>query len=330
MRFTPRQSPTPYLNRRDQYRLLGMVALLGLLMVAIEWTSRPESWRWLIPVNGSPAASAESREPRSPGPAGEDAGADVRLPAEVSGTVTIGETDADDRLIPLELLADIRDNTLGWRRPELPALQRALQAVEGLAAEEASQRARTDVTYTVLMLHPEDCRGRLVTLTGELRRLLPIEVPEELNSEPLYEGWMFTSDSHTRPIRYLCRALPPGVSPAETMSPTLVQVTGCFVKRSAYAAVGGQRVAPLLVCQSFRLWPSPAPVVPEGPGLEQFVRGMVVLIVVALIIMFWQFLVTRRRSGARLRPGQDATPPDLRGLALGGNAAAACELSPGE
>ena len=36
MRFDRRHKPTPYLNRRDQHRMLGLVGLLALVMVLFQ------------------------------------------------------------------------------------------------------------------------------------------------------------------------------------------------------------------------------------------------------------------------------------------------------
>ena len=49
MKLQPDHRPTPYLNRRDQYRLLTLLGLLCVMMVAIKWAAQPSSWHWLVP-----------------------------------------------------------------------------------------------------------------------------------------------------------------------------------------------------------------------------------------------------------------------------------------
>ena len=51
MQSTPDQQPVNYLGRKFQLRRLSMVALLGLVLVAIDRASQPSSWYWLTAVS---------------------------------------------------------------------------------------------------------------------------------------------------------------------------------------------------------------------------------------------------------------------------------------
>src|SRR6056297_1575133 len=57
MRFDQPQQPAPYLNRRDQWRLLSMVAVLCFVVIAILWAAQAKNWYWLIPPDNESAVN---------------------------------------------------------------------------------------------------------------------------------------------------------------------------------------------------------------------------------------------------------------------------------
>jgi len=65
MRFHTPSSPPPYFNRRDQRRLLAMVALLCLILVAARLSSRAKFWHWLFPADGNSSRSTAPSQPVS-------------------------------------------------------------------------------------------------------------------------------------------------------------------------------------------------------------------------------------------------------------------------
>ena len=63
MRFDKHRQPPPYLSRRDQYRMLGLVATLCLVLVGIQWAANPGNWVWFTQLgDGEDAAAVEGGE----------------------------------------------------------------------------------------------------------------------------------------------------------------------------------------------------------------------------------------------------------------------------
>ena len=57
MRFDKNRKPPPYLSRREQWRMLGLVAALCLVLVAIQWAANPDNWRWFTELGDGPEAA---------------------------------------------------------------------------------------------------------------------------------------------------------------------------------------------------------------------------------------------------------------------------------
>ncbi|MGD9856045.1 MAG: hypothetical protein AB7U20_13965 [Planctomycetaceae bacterium] len=332
MRFQTDHKPPPYLNRRDQYRLLAMVATLGLVMAAAMWAARPSSWYWLAPPtagagNASPIPALDEidfRVQSSPhDPLGPDTFRAVAVPNDEDPPVP-----PDDRSnapaaveIPAELLAAIEDNTLGLRRKESDAYHWMLSQIDRLPESTAAAQARSDVAFTVLMLEPDQYRGRLLSVTGDLRRLTEFPASEESGFAALYEGWLFTRDSGTNPYRIVCTQRPEGIPLGESLDPPVpVRVNGFFFKRYGYASQQGQHVAPMLIAKSLHvrlLLPTAAA---DGPELQHAMLGVVSVVVAGIMTMgVWFFISDRRFRNSRLdqlaAARLDATPENLAALA---------------
>lgn len=58
----PKRGRPPFLNQRDQFRMLTMVGLLTLVIIAARVAARPSSWYWLtgVPAEQSQQATGES------------------------------------------------------------------------------------------------------------------------------------------------------------------------------------------------------------------------------------------------------------------------------
>lgn len=63
MRFGQRSTPPPFLNRRDQKRMIGMILLLGMVVLAIRMTAQPKFWWWMFPDQQQPEINQPSDQP---------------------------------------------------------------------------------------------------------------------------------------------------------------------------------------------------------------------------------------------------------------------------
>ncbi|MEZ6145021.1 MAG: hypothetical protein R3B91_06230 [Planctomycetaceae bacterium] len=327
MKLQPDHRPTPYLNRRDQYRLLTLLGLLCVMMVAIKWAAQPSSWHWLVPPERQSAGDIPELKEIDFRVKAQDQSA---LPPDAFRIVELDEQGEDgpegseapstEVDVPADLLSPIEDNTVGLRRKELPAYELMLSRVDELTEHEATEAAQDDVAFTVLMLQSENYRGKLITVRGDLRRLTEFPAPKDSGFDILYEGWLFTRDSGTNPYRIVFTQRPVDVPLSESINPPVqVAVTGYFFKRYGYASQGGQHVAPLLIAKNPRIIPTVSPVPGDGSELQRIMLtaiGVIVFAVMCLGIWFYQSDRRFRRSRLSKIASErlDASAEDLQAL----------------
>ena len=327
MKFQQDSGRPPYLNRRDQYRLLAMVGVLCVVMVAINLAAKPGSWHWLVPPEQAtdhtapPLEELDFRVESTPTSTLRDDAFRVVETEETDDTASDEfDRDAVDIEIPSDVLEPIEDNTVGLRRAESPAYRMMLSRIDGLPDDLIARSGRDDVAFTVLMLQSDDYRGQLITVRGDLRRLTKFPPPKDSEFETLYEGWLFTRDSGTNPYRVVFTQPPDDVPLDESLNPPVrVEVTGYFFKRYGYASQGGQHVAPLLLAKRPEVIAAPQVIPVDRSELRNMMLtavGVVGVIVVGLLVWF-------ARSDRRFRESRlsqlaaarlDASPDDLAAL----------------
>lgn len=168
-------------------------------------------------------------------------------------------------------------------------------ALERSAAEHRHERWSADHAYgeiaedefpvfVDLFLHPEEYRGKPVTLRGHLVGPV-IVLPEEAESgfDQLYEAHLFDVDSQTNPTTVVFTDLPPGID-LEAEITDGISVTGYFLKIYWYRARGGQRqLAPLMLARTIEVT-TPTP--PEWPVPTWTIVALILIVaVVALLIV---------------------------------------------
>jgi hypothetical protein len=216
--------------------MLSMVALLALVLVAIERASQPSSWYWLT---GPPRPTAGSTT--QPGPDHDPARPPTPTP-EIRAAVAI----------PAEDLAAITDDSVGLRSEEIGPYHRILARARDLPNRYLESVA-SDTAFPVLLRQPEQFRGSVISVAGDLRRLMrfPIRENDEGISE-LYEALVFTADSGTTPYRIRLTQPPLGLPTGRMITPPVpVRVVGYFFKRDQYIVEEDLRIhsAPMLLAQ---------------------------------------------------------------------------------
>ncbi len=161
MQSPPERQPANYLGRRFQLRMLSMVALLALVLVAIERASQPSSWYWLT---GPPRPTAGSTT--QPGPDHDPARPPTPTP-EIRAAVAI----------PAEDLAAITDDSVGLRSEEIGPYHRILARARDLPNRYLESVA-SDTAFPVLLRQPEQFRGSVISVAGDLRRLMRFPIRE--------------------------------------------------------------------------------------------------------------------------------------------------------
>ncbi len=278
---------TPYLNRGDQYRMLGYCVLLVMLMFAMQSAAQPETWNWMF----GGGAGAAPREPSiaeldltpldvEDPPLRDDAfevpgssSSDNDEPSSValgdgggisSETAPVADdSDANDPAeidvsLSTELIETIEDGKLNILSTEGDAYWQALANVDQLPAEAFHAASVGAVRFPVLMSDTRPHLGEVITVRGQLKMLQAWPVQEnDVGIDTLYEGWMLTADSANNPWRLLFTKLPEGVEPGEDQDVT-IDVTGYFFKRYGYQAVESYHLAPMLIVADLTIPPPPS------------------------------------------------------------------------
>ena len=310
MQFRTRREPPPYLNRRDQWRMLRLVGLLALVLIAMNWAANPENWHWMFPdeeagVGGKPQPSLKDVDfevqldnPDALPPDVFRSEADEGAAPRAAARPKADPENCRDVRIDRELLSHVRDNTLGVRRKEADAFYIVLAQARDVPENCLREAARDDVAFTVLMADSDHFRGVPVTVTGEIKRLNPVDASENaFGIERFYESWLFTPDSGDNPYRIVTASVPEGMPQRDISHELRVRVTGYFFKREGYAAQGGLHTAPLLIGKTLERLPPRAAGIPAGRNLP-IARYLVILATVVLVLLgltLWQFSRSDRR-----------------------------------
>lgn len=135
-------------------------------------------------------------------------------------------------------------------------------------------------------------KGRLVTLTGRVRKLVhyPADEDNRYGIKTLYEAWLFTDDSQQNPVVVICTEVPPALKdglPKGTDVIDHVTVTGYVFKMYLYSAQDTQRIAPLVLAQRLEWTPSKV----DETGGQLFVQilgATFVLLIAGVGFMLWR------------------------------------------
>lgn len=277
MRFDDTQQPVPYLNRQDQRRLLGMVAGLSFIVIAILWAARPETWHWLIPADNESAQNARLSEEGDAPPftAGESLNPFGSSPDPVNSSVPSEKTMNTSRVgsatnIPPEWLESVNDQFMGLRADESDAYYRMLAHISRLDVDLLNKHARKDILHVNLIHSPDLYRGELLSLKGTARRILPLKTIENpYGVKTAYEVWITTEDSGNDPWRIVTTSLDKRLPRGENVNAP-VKLVGYFFKLYSYASNGGQHMAPLLLAAQVE--PNiVVKVAPSGTGLQPYI-----------------------------------------------------------
>lgn len=299
--FRPQGSRTPnYFSQREQRRLLVRVMIVGLLVLLLVKAGEPSTWVWVERLVEVVSPPVDTRIPDPRLRAVED------QPVRQVGVVPDDDArrPAPDRVLPSgmplqKFLDDVRaewfevvhdDDFLSTdERFLLGKLFKALQSTD---AKELVASSTGKATFVQLLASTESYRGKLVTMTGRVRRVEPIRVEgerrEALGVDHYYELIFEPADS-TNPVFVYALELPadfPGHDAKQAQRvDEPVEFTGVFVKRLAYVDVKQQtRKAPLLLARTIQWKPKKQASAPAGTGTSTWVVGAAVLVAAGLMV----------------------------------------------
>lgn len=202
-------------------------------------------------------------------------------------------------------LANERSLVLGEEDRE--CFYQLLAAMARITPRKLLQQADAQPSMVELFNHPARQQGRLVAVTGVLRRavLVRVEDPDivqRLRIDHYYELEVYPPEAQGNPLVFCVRSLPVGLAPGERLTES-VRVAGVFFKSWGFLARGEteggagprrKQVAPLLIGLEPELLPPPA--VERGPAAA-VAAAVLVLAVAGLIAYLWY----ERRASERFR-----------------------------
>lgn len=159
--------------------------------------------------------------------------------------------------------------------------------------------------------HPDEYRGRAVTLRGHLVRLVKYAAgPNDYGIDTLYEGWLVTPDSQTHPATIICTEIPEGMPIGEELTDG-VSVTGYFFKLRTYPARDKlTHFAPMILAH--RLSWSPVASATGWPVPQStMIVGVLTLAVIMAIVALMIAKRSRRTREQRYRESVPQTPPEF-------------------
>lgn len=304
MKFQQNNRPLPYLNARDQRRLLLLVGVLAVVIISIEFAARPSTWYWLTgpPHDETDIATNQSAKkinksdidarldrPGNPLPEG---GFRVVAAVVPDNAPTAPAENDPARLDPLVFEA-VKDDSLGVRSSERGAYFQTLARARDLSQNMLQTRASSEVTFAQMFTDPDDYRGRLITIKGRVKRLHPVAaVKNDFGITTIYEAWIITVDSGDNPLLLHCTEIPDGIPTGQDLD-LPCRFTGYFFKKYAYAAVHGLHSTTMLLGKRLQWTPPPKT---TGMGLAPYILGIVLAMAGMTALVLWRYSVSDRRS----------------------------------
>lgn len=261
----PERKPPSFFSWRAQWRLLLLVAALGLVLITMDRFRRPEMAAALDLMLAGPSDVAEN-EPQSD----EGAGADG----------TWSALEGIDWSI-------VRDNSY-FRPEESGAWFEVLGHLRNVATREFALRSIGEVTYAQLADQSEIYRGKVVTVRGTVRRTEIIDAPTNEIGLQRYTRLVVQPEGERNwPVIVYCLELPADFPFVEDSAPE-VTVSGVFFKTWSYSWEGGMGLAPVILAKEPRWMSGPAtppaePTADGNPLLVFVVAGAAAAVIVALV-----------------------------------------------
>jgi hypothetical protein len=161
-----------------------------------------------------------------------------------------------------------------------------------------------------LFNEPYTQKGRLVALSGTVRRIIPVQVDNEdlvrrFGFDRYYEVSLFTEDSQSNPLVFCVRELPQGMPTGEgPRYGEYVTVAGFFFKTWAYraraadASSAAEQLAPLLIGRSL-VWHQ-EPEFAASPWVGVIAGGLFVVALLGVWLALWRYSLGDRRFRERV------------------------------
>lgn len=279
-------------------RLVSLIALLALVLAAMQSLSRPEAADRLGRIFGLNRA------------AGNGSAAQVEIPRAGSGAVD-DDAKAGVSLVHPKIDWDAIEDNAPFLASEDESWYGLIAAVSNLSLAELKSRSLGEVAYAQLRAQPDAYRGRIVTLRGTVRQVARKPLRENsLDLPALYQLWIAPRGGGEWPLVAYVQELPDGFPTAGDTIRAPVTIDAAFFKNWSYSYGDGIGVAPVLVARTFAWKPPPPaskPVATSEPPAPFWLLA-VAAVGVAAAWVAWAMRRTRRAPRSPLAPAL----PDAR------------------
>ncbi len=258
------------LSRRSQWPLLALTLCLALALVLIRVAQDPKLGQWLaLHGNVSHTDKGEALDTQLQTPADKPLPGDVFRAARPAGPVTQvhnqnrSGTDTDTKtaegnlpprlpVVPASAFQVIKDDTV-FRPAEYDVWFRSMEQIRRMSGPALMQLPAAEVGFAQLFRQPDSYRGRVVGLSGTIKRSHYVRAHENpFGIDGYWQCWLQPVGSLDPIVVYVPEL--PAEFPAGQDVHEDVRVTGVFFKRWAYESKSGIRSAPL-VLGSIVSWP---------------------------------------------------------------------------
>jgi len=298
--------PRNYLARREQWRLLMFVLMLGLVLILMLEARNPRHYGWLLA--GSERGADGSA---NPAPSFADGRVDTRVfsppEAEIPGVFLSPEPGVRSEPAPSRYFAGVDPRYLDTIRDNKPlgiseweawlhffdVLQRSDEAtLQGAATR--------GVGFVQLLEQSKEYRGELVTTRGVIRRAHSAKTPRnEYGLTGYYQTWLRPDDHPEDPMVVWCLHLPDGFPIGMEMAEP-AEVTGFFFKLWAYKSADGTvRRTPMLLARTIH-WHR-RPEVAQTPPADRSSLTLMILGAAAFAVLGTAYVYYRTRRAAPIR-----------------------------
>ncbi len=294
-----RVAPPPnYLSRRVQQRLLTLVGMLLLVLVLMNFARRPDNWTWLWRMAGQqpPALSVDPQ-------AADHVRSRLVATADRSGLAPgIDESKLDD----------IRDDSY-FRPAEQTAWFELWRTLRDASEDELRSSSLGEVSYLQIYRQTSAYRGRLVDLTGIIRRANWVDAPENGRGIRRYlQCWLFPQVAPFEPIVVYVLD-PPTTLPLGMTVSAPVRLTGIVYKRWSYQSADGLAVAPVILAKVVTRIDT-APEIPASPAtVPTPYRAWLAVGTTALVSLAFVALLFRLTARRFHHPRQTEPLPEIIG-----------------
>lgn len=313
--FRSKKPPKNYLARGQQWRLLALVMIAGLVVLAVSKSGNPSNWLWLfgqtaktIEESGSSntAADPDTRLSNHGSPI-----ADSFVSPAAPGVAEEHSSRPSFPGVRSDYLAAVKDNTV-LRGAETDAWFHLLKILQQSDSRELEKASLGDIGFVELFRQPEVYRGQVVTLRGIVHRAEYLKAPQNAYGIAGYHRlWLVPSGGPASPIVLYALELPQGY-PEGLEITAESRATGFFFKRLPYEAKDGLRTAPLVLARTVAWQPPPeAPASADSPTLVKYALAALGAGAIVVAAVYW---TTRRkpRIADRLGTASEAgAAPDL-------------------